>query len=71
MVQVYPAMLQGALAGTADPDSRFWHDRYRSIVDFEQHLHANNTRIGKIFLHLSDEEQRRRFLARVDEPDKS
>ncbi len=52
-------------------DAKLWHDRYRSIVDLERHLHANGTRIVKIFLHLSKEEQRQRFLARIDEPDKN
>ena len=48
-----------------------WEGRYRSIVDFESHLHRNGTRIVKIFLHISNEEQRKRFLARIDEPDKN
>ena len=48
-----------------------WEERYRSIVDMEKHLHRNGTRIVKIFLHLSEEEQRKRFLARIDEPDKN
>ena len=52
-------------------DAKLWHDRYRSIVDLERHLHTNGTRIVKIFLHLSQEEQRQRFLARIDEPDKN
>jgi PPK2 family polyphosphate:nucleotide phosphotransferase len=52
-------------------DAKLWKDRYRSIVDLERHLHANGTRIVKIFLHLSKEEQRQRFLARIDEPDKN
>ena len=42
-----------------------------SIVDLEKHLHRNGTQIVKIFLHLSEEEQRKRFLARIDEPDKN
>ena len=46
-------------------------DRYRSIVDLEKHLHTNGTRIIKFFLHLSKEEQRKRFLARIDEPEKN
>ena len=50
---------------------KLWHSRYRSIVDLERHLHANGTRIVKIFLHLSKDEQRQRFLARIDEPDKN
>jgi polyphosphate kinase 2 (PPK2 family) len=53
------------------PDESVWHSRYRSIVDLERHLHASGTRIVKIFLHLSKEEQRKRLLARIDEPDKN
>ncbi len=52
-------------------DRKLWHSRYRSIVDLERHLHANGTRVVKIFLHLSKEQQRQRFLARIDEPDKN
>ena len=52
-------------------DKTFWHDRYRSIANLERHLHANGTRIVKFFLHLSKEEQRKRFLARIDEPEKN
>jgi PPK2 family polyphosphate:nucleotide phosphotransferase len=48
-----------------------WQGRYSSIVDFEKHLFRNGTQIIKIFLHLSKEEQRKRFLARIDEPDKN
>ena len=48
-----------------------WEDRYQSIVDLEKHLHRNGTRVVKFFLHLSKAEQRRRFLARIDEPDKN
>jgi PPK2 family polyphosphate:nucleotide phosphotransferase len=48
-----------------------WKKRYRSIRTFEKHLHDNGTRIVKIFLHLSKEEQRKRFLARLDEADKN
>ena len=48
-----------------------WRGRYASIVDLEDHLHRNGTRIIKFFLHLSKEEQRKRFLARIDEPEKN
>ena len=48
-----------------------WKGRYRSIVDLETHLHRNGTRVLKFFLHLSKEEQRKRFLERIDEPDKN
>jgi PPK2 family polyphosphate:nucleotide phosphotransferase len=52
-------------------DKTVWHDRYRSIRDLERHLHANGTRIVKFFLHLSKQEQRRRFLARIDDSNKN
>jgi Polyphosphate kinase 2 (PPK2) len=48
-----------------------WHDRYRSIANLERHLHSNGTRIIKFYLHLSKEEQRKRFLQRIDEPEKN
>jgi len=48
-----------------------WHERYRSIVNLERHLQANGTRIIKFFLHLSKDEQRKRFLERIDEVDKN
>jgi polyphosphate kinase 2 (PPK2 family) len=48
-----------------------WEERYRSIVDLENHLHRNQTRTVKIFLHLSQEEQRKRLLARIDDPQKN
>ncbi|HEY2050707.1 MAG TPA: PPK2 family polyphosphate kinase [Caulobacteraceae bacterium] len=57
-----------------DPDEKpknVWADRYRSIRDFEAHLHRSDVRVVKIFLHLSKEEQRKRFLARIDEPAKN
>jgi PPK2 family polyphosphate:nucleotide phosphotransferase len=47
-----------------------WAERYRSIRHFEQHLVRNGTRIVKFFLHLSKEEQRTRFLERIDDPEK-
>jgi len=72
IVRVHPEILhgQGLPAGVLD-DADFWPHRYRSILDLEKHLHRNGTRIVKIFLHLSKEEQRRRFLARIDDPDKN
>jgi polyphosphate kinase 2 (PPK2 family) len=60
--------------GLPDPPRnarRLWRDRYRSIANLETHLHANGTRIVKFFLHLSKEEQRKRFLARIDDPQKN
>ena len=58
--------------GLSDPPRRnrtVWHDRYRSIANLERHLYVNGTRVVKLFLHVSQEEQRRRFLARIDEPE--
>jgi polyphosphate kinase 2 (PPK2 family) len=48
-----------------------WRQRYRSIVDLERHLSRNGTRIIKFYLHLSKEEQRKRFLSRIDDPEKN
>jgi len=72
IVRVHPEILRSE--GLADPpsdDKTLWQDRYRSIVDLERHLRDNGTRIIKFFLHLSKEEQRKRFLARIDEPEKN
>ena len=49
----------------------FWQERYKSMVNLERHLHHNGTRILKFFLHLSKEEQRKRFLERFDDPEKN
>jgi len=48
-----------------------WDRRFRSIREFERHLDANGTKIVKFFLHLSKKEQAKRFMARIDEPDKN
>jgi PPK2 family polyphosphate:nucleotide phosphotransferase len=52
-------------------DKSVWEERYRSIVGHERHLDRNGTRVVKFFLHLSKEEQRKRFLARIDAPEKN
>jgi len=49
----------------------FWMDRYRSITDFEEHLHRNGTHVVKIFLHLSKDEQAKRLVDRIDSPEKN
>jgi PPK2 family polyphosphate:nucleotide phosphotransferase len=64
-------LLSEGLPDAPDDDKILWRDRYRSISNLERHLHANGTRIVKFFLHLSKEEQRKRFLARIDEPEKN
>ena len=72
IVRVHPEILrsQGLPDELLDMKT-IWQERYRSIVDLEDHLHRNGTRIIKFFLHLSKEEQRKRFLQRIDEPDKN
>jgi PPK2 family polyphosphate:nucleotide phosphotransferase len=72
VVRVHPEMLRSqGLPEELRDEKTVWEERYRSIVDMEKHLYRNGTRIVKIFLHLSEEEQRKRFLARIDEPDKN
>ena len=72
IVRVHPEILQGeGLPNGAKDGEALWRDRYRSIRDLERHLHSNGTRIVKFFLHLSKDEQRKRFLARIDEPEKN
>ena len=72
VVKVHSELLANeALAARAEKDEDFWAERYESIVNMERHLHRNHTRIVKVFLHLSKEEQRRRFLSRIDVPDKN
>ncbi len=72
IVRVHPEILrnQGLPIGLIAEQS-IWEERYRSIVDLEAHLYRNGTRIIKFFLHLSKDEQRERFLDRIDEPDKN
>lgn len=52
-------------------DKTFWKERYESINDFEQHLYENGTIILKFFLHVSKQEQKQRFLKRIEEPEKN
>ncbi|PYS53024.1 MAG: phosphate--nucleotide phosphotransferase [Acidobacteria bacterium] len=72
IVRVHPEILASeGLPEKLVNDKTVWRDRYRSIVDLENHLHRNGTRIAKFFLHISKEEQRKRFLKRIDEPEKN
>jgi PPK2 family polyphosphate:nucleotide phosphotransferase len=71
IVRVHPEILRGEGIMDAPHDKTIWHDRYRSIADLERHLFGNGTRIIKFFLHLSKEEQRKRFLERIDQPEKN
>jgi PPK2 family polyphosphate:nucleotide phosphotransferase len=72
VVRVHPEILRNqGLSEELRDEKTLWDDRYRSMVDLERHLYRNGTRTVKIFLHLSLEEQRKRFLERLDEPDKN
>jgi PPK2 family polyphosphate:nucleotide phosphotransferase len=72
IVRVHPEILRTEqLPHDVLDDDDVWKERYRSIVDLEEHLYRNGTRVIKFFLHLSKEEQRKRFLERIDDPDKN
>jgi PPK2 family polyphosphate:nucleotide phosphotransferase len=72
IARVHPEILRGEGMPGKLPDAKtLWHDRYSSILDLERHLDRNGTRIVKFFLHLSKEEQRRRFIDRIDRPEKN
>ena len=72
IARVHPEILRGqGLPVELLDEKTIWKERYRSIVDLEDHLHRSGTRIVKVFLHLSKDEQRKRFLERIDEPDKN
>lgn len=72
VVRVHPELLAGqGIAPDAAKTGGFWKNRFRSIVDWEDHLHRSDTRVIKFFLHVSPEEQRQRLLARIDEPEKN
>jgi len=72
IVRVHPEILRAeALPDHLAVSKKLWPERYRSINDFERHLQRNGTCVIKFFLHLSKEQQRQRFLARIDNPDKN
>ena len=72
IVRVHPEiLLSQGLPDELIDEKTIWQNRYRSIVDLESHLCRNGTRIIKFFLHLSEEEQRVRFLQRIDDPEKN
>jgi len=65
VVKVHPELVQNA-----NPNEEFWERRYTDITNLEDHLAFDNTIILKFFLHLSKEEQRQRFLERLNDPAK-
>ncbi len=72
IVRVHPEILAGEnLPDALAARKGIWRDRFRSMADLEAHLTRNGTRIVKFFLHVSKEEQRKRFLERIDNPEKN
>ena len=72
VVRVHPEILRSqGLPQELRDEKYIWDERYRSIVELESHLYRNGTRTIKIFLHISRNEQRKRFLERIDEPGKN
>jgi PPK2 family polyphosphate:nucleotide phosphotransferase len=72
IARVHPEILRGeGLPIVPSDENAVWDERYRSIVDLERHLYRNGTRIIKFYLHLSKDEQRKRFLERIDAPEKN
>jgi PPK2 family polyphosphate:nucleotide phosphotransferase len=72
IVRVHPEILRSqALPAALLNEKTVWRERYRSILDLEAHLHRNGTKVVKFYLHLSKEEQKKRFLARIDDPEKN
>lgn len=72
IVRVHPHLLRAeGVPNTHGGDKPVWRERYKSIVNLERHLYHNGTRVIKFYLHLSKEEQRKRFLARIDDSTKN
>jgi PPK2 family polyphosphate:nucleotide phosphotransferase len=72
IARVLPQVLAGQrLPAECVNPKTLWRERFQDIVNLEDYLHRNGTRVIKFFLHLSKEEQRQRFLARIDAPDKN
>jgi PPK2 family polyphosphate:nucleotide phosphotransferase len=72
ITRVHPEILRAeGLPSELLDEKTIWHDRYRSILDLERHLDRNGTKIVKFFLHLSKEEQRKRFFDRIETPGKN
>jgi PPK2 family polyphosphate:nucleotide phosphotransferase len=69
-LRVHPEWLEKQKLPPGPRDERFWQERFEDINAFEHHLDRNGTKVVKFFLHVSKAEQKRRFLARLDEPNK-
>ncbi|MFY9792365.1 MAG: polyphosphate kinase 2 family protein [Candidatus Sulfotelmatobacter sp.] len=70
VVRVHPKVLEGELLPPSLVTKDIWKERFEDIRCFERHMARNGTVIRKFFLHLSKKEQKKRFLARLDEPEK-
>lgn len=70
VVRVHPELLKEQHSIPGVDTSHPWRQRYEDIVNFERYLENNGTRVVKVFLHISKEEQRKRLLARLDDPSK-
>ena len=70
IVRVHPDLLEAQSIPNVHAENQTWHDRFDDINAFEKHLARNGTKIVKIFLHVSKEEQKIRFLDRINRPDK-
>ena len=72
IVRVHPEILRNqGLPPKLLNEKTVWEERYQSILDFEKHLYRNGTKVLKFFLHISKEEQRKRFISRIDDPEKN
>jgi PPK2 family polyphosphate:nucleotide phosphotransferase len=71
IVRVHPGILAGQKLPAAVRSDDIWKQRFEDINAFERYLARNGTLILKFFLHVSKDEQRRRFLARLDDPEKN
>lgn len=71
VVRVHPEYLAPQKLPAKKFDDKFWRERYEDINAYERHLVRNGTEIVKFFLHISKEEQKKRFLERIDTPEKN
>jgi PPK2 family polyphosphate:nucleotide phosphotransferase len=71
VVRVHPQFLAAQHLPPENAGKHLWRDRYRSILDLESHLQRSGTRVVKFYLHLSKDEQRRRFIKRIDAVEKN
>jgi PPK2 family polyphosphate:nucleotide phosphotransferase len=71
VVRVHPEFLAGQKLPEECVTKNIWDERFQDIRSFERYMHRNGTIVRKFFLHVSKEEQQKRFLARLDEPNKN